>query len=98
MVIDSSPPAGAASLHIAMIGTTAPSHIYPSLALIAELVRRGHRVTYAVGESLASLVEPTGARVVPFESLLPQGEESWPDDPAAAMHVVLDEAIAVFPC
>ncbi|WP_167322974.1 hypothetical protein [Rhodococcoides kroppenstedtii] len=66
-------PAEAATLHIAMIGTTAPSHIYPSLALIAELVRRGHRVTYAVGESLASLVEPTGARVVPFESLLPAG-------------------------
>ncbi len=97
MVVHPARPAEAATLHIAMIGTTAPSHIYPSLAVIAELVRRGHRVTYAVGESLASFVEPTGARVVPFDSLLPQGEETWPDDPAAAMHVFLDEAIAAFP-
>ncbi len=89
--------AGREPLHIAMIGTTAPSHIYPSLSVIAELVRRGHRVTYAVGESSASLVEPTGARVMPFDSLLPQDEESWPDDPAAAMHVFLDEAIAAMP-
>lgn len=47
-------------MHIAMIGTTAPSHIYPSLAVIAELVRRGHRVTYAVGDSLRHVVEPAG--------------------------------------
>jgi len=79
-----------------MIGTTAPSHIYPSLALIAELVRRGHRVTYAVGDSLAHLVEPTGAEVVRFRSKLPQGEHDWPDDPADAMRVFLDEARACF--
>jgi hypothetical protein len=30
-------------VHFAMAGTTAPSHIYPSLGLIAELVARGPR-------------------------------------------------------
>ena len=84
-------------MHIAMIGTTAPSHIYPSLAVIAELVRRGHRVTYAVGDSLRHMVEPAGVEVVPFESMLPDGEASWPDDPASAMRVFLDEAIASYP-
>ncbi|WP_405144126.1 glycosyl transferase [Sphaerisporangium sp. NBC_01403] len=83
--------------HIAMIGCTAPSHIYPSLGVIRELVSRGHRVSYAVGENLAGLVEPTGAEVVPHPSLLPTGDESWPDDPASAMRVFLDEAIAVLP-
>lgn len=83
-------------MHIAMIGTTAPSHIYPSLGLIAELVRRGHRVTYAVGEQLASVVEPAGVEVVSFLSILPQGEDDWPDDPAESMHVFLDEALASF--
>jgi MGT family glycosyltransferase len=83
-------------MHIAMIGTTAPSHIYPSLGLIAELVRRGHRVTYAVGEQLAGLVEPLGVEVVSFTSVLPQGEDDWPDDPASAMHVFLDEALESF--
>lgn len=84
-------------MHIAMIGTTAPSHIYPSLAVIAELVRRGHRVTYAVGDSLRHLVKPAGVEVVPFSSVLPSAESDWPDDPAAAMQVFLDEAIASFP-
>lgn len=83
-------------MHIAMIGTTAPSHIYPSLGLIAELVQRDHRVTYAVGEQLASVVEPAGVEVVSFPSILPQGEGSWPEDPAESMHVFLDEALAAF--
>lgn len=79
-----------------MIGTTAPSHIYPSLGLIAELVRRGHRVSYAVGEQLAPVVEPAGVEVVSYPSILPQGEDNWPGDPAEAMHVFLDEALASF--
>lgn len=83
-------------MHIAMIGTMAPSHIYPSLGLIAELVRRGHRVSYAVGDVLAHLVDPAGVEVVRFDSILPQGEDNWPDDPAEAMRVFLDEAISSF--
>jgi UDP:flavonoid glycosyltransferase YjiC (YdhE family) len=77
--------------HIAMIGCTAPSHIYPSLAVIRELVSRGRQVSYAVGERLTGLVEPTGAELVPHRSLLPQGDAAWPDDPATAMRVFLDE-------
>lgn len=80
-----------------MIGCTAPSHVYPSLGLIAELVTRGHRVTYAVGASLVDLVEPAGVEVVSFDSILPQGEDDWPEDPASAMRVFLDEAIQSFP-
>ncbi|MEU4671016.1 macrolide family glycosyltransferase [Amycolatopsis sp. NPDC023774] len=84
--------------HIAMVGTTAPSHIYPSLGVIAELVRRGHQVGYVVGSPLESLVAPTGARVVTHPTSLPLGEAGvWPDDPADAMRVFLDEAIAVHP-
>jgi hypothetical protein len=53
--------------------------------------------SYAVGERLTGLVEPTGAELVPHRSLLPQGDAAWPDDPATAMRVFLDEAIAVLP-
>ena len=84
-------------LHISMVGTTAPSHIYPSLALIRELVDRGHRVTYAVGEQLVGLVEPTGAEVIPHSSILPLDDTEWPEDPGGAMRVFLDEGITVFP-
>ncbi|MFE0023837.1 macrolide family glycosyltransferase [Amycolatopsis sp. NPDC059021] len=84
--------------HIAMIGCTAPSHIYPSLGVIRELVARGHRVSYVVGEPLADLVAPTGAEVVTHPTIFPLGEAAvWPEEPAEAMRVFLDEAIAVFP-
>jgi MGT family glycosyltransferase len=84
-------------MHIAMIGCTAPSHIYPSLGLIAELVRRGHRVSYAVGTTMTNLVDPIGVEAISYASILPQGEDAWPEDPASAMRVFLDEAIGSFP-
>ncbi|MFI7078404.1 macrolide family glycosyltransferase [Micromonospora sp. NPDC049903] len=83
--------------HIAMIGSTAPSHVYPSLALIRELVDRGHRVTYAVGAPLTDLVASTGAEPLTHPTILPQGDTAWPEDPGTAMRVFLDEAVAVLP-
>ncbi|WP_103347822.1 macrolide family glycosyltransferase [Amycolatopsis sp. CA-128772] len=84
--------------HIVMVGCTAPSHIYPSLGVVGELVRRGHRVSYVVGAPLASLVAPTGAEVLEHPTTFPLGEAAvWPEEPAAAMRVFLDEAIAIHP-
>ncbi|GAA3542737.1 glycosyltransferase [Amycolatopsis ultiminotia] len=84
--------------HIVMVGCSAPSHVYPSLALIRELVRRGHRVSYVVGEPLAELVASTGADVVVHPTIFPFGPSAeWPDDPATAMRVFLDEAITIHP-
>ncbi|WP_410621489.1 macrolide family glycosyltransferase [Amycolatopsis sp. cmx-8-4] len=84
--------------HIVMVGCTAPSHVYPSLGVTHELVRRGHRVSYVVGSPLAGLVSPTGASVVEHPTSFPLGEAAvWPDDPADAMRVFLDEAIAIHP-
>ncbi|SEC00807.1 glycosyltransferase, MGT family [Amycolatopsis tolypomycina] len=84
--------------HIVMVGCTAPSHIYPSLGVISELVHRGHRVSYVVGAPLAALVAPTGAEVVEHPTIFPLGEAAvWPDEPAEAMRVFLDEAIAIHP-
>lgn len=84
-------------MNLLMVGTTAPSHIYPGLSVIAELLRRGHHVTYAVGERLAPLVAPTGADVLVHPSLLPAADEHWPQDVAAAQHLFLDEQAAVLP-
>ncbi|MGW4065737.1 macrolide family glycosyltransferase [Amycolatopsis sp. NPDC004747] len=84
--------------HIVMVGCTAPSHVYPSLGVLAELVRRGHRVSYVVGSPLAPLVAPTGADVVGHPTIFPLGEAAvWPEEPAEAMRVFLDEAIAIHP-
>jgi UDP:flavonoid glycosyltransferase YjiC (YdhE family) len=56
-----------------MIGCTAPSHIYPSLAVVRELASRGHQVSYAVGERLTGLVEPTGSRTRSASLAAPAG-------------------------
>ena len=80
-----------------MAGVSAPSHIFPSLAVIAELVDRGHEVTYVVGERHRALVEPTGATVVGTETIMPGADHPWPEDAGEAMQVFLDDAIATLP-
>ncbi|MFI9382144.1 macrolide family glycosyltransferase [Kutzneria sp. NPDC052558] len=58
--------------HLALFGLTLYGHVKPTLGLVAELVRRGHRVTYFVGEQYADLVAETGATVVAHKSGLDQ--------------------------
>jgi MGT family glycosyltransferase len=87
-------------MHIAVVASSAPSHMQPHLAIVRELVDRGHRVTYLVGGHLADLARPTGADVVGYDSLLPGSPSapcSWPDDDTAGMRMFLDDQIHVLP-
>jgi MGT family glycosyltransferase len=84
-------------MYLLMVGTTAPSHVFPSLAVIAELVARGHRVTYAVGDRLAPLVTPTGAAHLGYRSEMPDSDEAWSNDPGEAMQRFLDEERTALP-
>lgn len=89
-------------MHIAVIPASAPSHMYPHLAVIRELVDRGHRVSYLVSGHLRWLAEPTGADILECSSVLPGAPgapESWGDenDPVTGMRMFLDEAIHVLP-
>ncbi len=86
-----------APAHIAMVGSTAPSHVTPSLPLFRELVRRGHRVTYAIGSSLAPMVAATGATPLEHPSSLPATDGDWGEDVVTGMTLFLDESIAVLP-
>ncbi|MCG2620688.1 hypothetical protein LVY72_02045 [Arthrobacter sp. I2-34] len=52
-------------MHIAFICLPAAGHVNPTLPVVSELVRRGHRVTYATSEKYAKAVESTGAAFVP---------------------------------
>ncbi|GAB3209721.1 hypothetical protein GCM10027294_25260 [Marinactinospora endophytica] len=83
--------------HIAMVGIPAVSHVLPSIAIIRELVARGHRVTYANDPAVADLVTATGADLLPCPSQLPVADNDWPDDPIAAMELFLDDAIQALP-
>ncbi|KAA9163693.1 glycosyl transferase [Amycolatopsis acidicola] len=80
-----------------MVGVPAVSHVLPSLEVIRELVRRGHRVTYANDPAVAELVTGTGAELVPCTSTLPVADNTWPDDPIAAMELFLDNGIQALP-
>ncbi|MCX5087637.1 oleandomycin glycosyltransferase [Streptomyces sp. NBC_00365] len=61
-----------AFLNIAMHG-----HVNPTLPVIAELVRRGHSVTYYTSPAFAEEIEATGATVC----LYPGGDQPLPDPP-----------------
>lgn len=50
---------------------TAAGHVTPTLPLVAELVRRGHRVDYATGQDHAAAVRAAGARWVPLPTFPP---------------------------
>ncbi|GHJ45337.1 UDP glycosyltransferase [Catellatospora sp. TT07R-123] len=62
--------------HIAFLNAPTIGEVFPTLAIVAELVRRGHRVSYATGQARAEVVTAMGATVVPYESSLP--DESDP--------------------
>lgn len=57
--------------HIAFVNAPTVGEVYPTLPIVAELVRRGHRVGYATVAARAEAVSATGALVVPYTSSLP---------------------------
>lgn len=59
------------SRHIAVFSFPAYAHVAPVLPVVAELVRRGHRVTFAVVDEFAGKVAATGAEVLPYTSTFP---------------------------
>ncbi|MFI9842072.1 macrolide family glycosyltransferase [Nonomuraea sp. NPDC051941] len=61
-----------AFLNIAMHG-----HVNPTLPVVAELVRRGHFVTYHTSPAFSKEIEATGAAVC----LYPGGDQPLPDPP-----------------
>lgn len=60
--------------HIAFFNYAAHGHVNPTLPVVAELVRRGHRVTYVVASQFEDAVAATGAEVIAYESVVPK---SW---------------------
>jgi MGT family glycosyltransferase len=59
--------------HVLMVAFPASGHINPTLPVMAELVGRGHRLSVVVPEQYRDQVEATGARVLPYPSLVPPG-------------------------
>ncbi|MEU3329909.1 macrolide family glycosyltransferase [Streptomyces albus] len=88
-------------LHIAFFNYPAHGHVNPTLPVAAELVRRGHRVTYVVAGQFAEAVAATGADVLTYESVVPKAwntvaipQKVTADDIAEASVTHLTEALA----
>ncbi|MFD8707369.1 macrolide family glycosyltransferase [Kitasatospora sp. NPDC059648] len=81
-----------------MVSVPAHGHVNPSLAVITELVARGHRVSYVNDPSFREIVESTGASFVPYTTALPlAGDPSgWPEDPVAIQELFLDDALSMW--
>ncbi|GAB1338541.1 macrolide-inactivating glycosyltransferase [Streptomyces sp. E-15] len=89
-----------APAHIAMFSIAAHGHVNPGLEVIRELVARGHRVTYAIPPAFADKVAATGARPVPYTSVLPGPDadpDAWGTTLLDNVEPFLDDAIQALP-
>ena len=57
--------------HLAFVSVPGHGHVNPTLPLVAELVRRGWRVSYATHERFSRAVADAGARLVPTQGDMP---------------------------
>ncbi|TMR01866.1 oleandomycin glycosyltransferase, partial [Nonomuraea turkmeniaca] len=62
---------------IAFVNIAMHGHVNPTLPVVAELVRRGHSVTYHTSPAFSKEIEATGAAV----RLYPGGDQPLPDPP-----------------
>ncbi|MFE6975991.1 macrolide family glycosyltransferase [Streptomyces sp. NPDC057682] len=88
------------SYHVAFLPFPAFGHINTTLPVVSELVRRGHRVTFATNARFAPLAAAAGATVLEYESWL--ASRKLPDRVDADYMVrepvrSIDEAIATVP-
>lgn len=83
-------------------GPLGAGHINPTLGIVAELVRRGHRVTYWAPRMFADRITETGARFEPVTSTWEQMDDDGPPqmhgkELIRAMGLLLDETAALTP-
>ncbi|GAA2381819.1 UDP glycosyltransferase [Catellatospora methionotrophica] len=89
--------------HIAFVNAPTVGEVYPTLPIVTELIRRGHRVSYATVAARAEAVAATGATVLPYLSGLPAESNRDLRRPERADYITtvreafLDEARATLP-
>jgi MGT family glycosyltransferase len=94
--------------HVAFVAAPLTGHVNPTLPVVTELVRRGHRVSYATTEEHADRILAAGAGWVPYRTTLrhlgqiPAGRSATADqfcvdDFLRAQPAQIREAAAVLP-
>jgi MGT family glycosyltransferase len=86
--------------HIAFFAAPYTGHITPTLPVVAELVARGHRVSYAAPRPYLDMVRTTGARPVGYQSTLVRLADSAEYTSAVLvrlLRMLLTETVATLP-
>jgi demethyllactenocin mycarosyltransferase len=93
--------------HITFVVAPAAGHVNPTLAVVAELVRRGHRVTYAVTAEYAERVAAAGADCLHYATTMADFDRTVAasadarrfstDSLATVLSGLLHETIAMLP-
>lgn len=73
---------------IALASVANHGNVLPTLAVVSELVRRGHDVGYVTSPEYAGLVEKAGATAIPYESGASGVAEAFADDDPARPHLL----------
>lgn len=88
-------------MHAAFVVQPMYGHVNPTLPLVSELVRRGHRVSFATGPELAAVAGAAGADPVALPTELPEmpsGRENFTVEQFAAIaHAITEDARQHFP-
>ena len=87
--------------HVAFFAAPGAGHVYPTLGIVAELVARGHRVSYASTADYSASVTGAGADFVGYETTMRAVFAGLPQftgrDLVEVMHASLRETQAVLP-
>ncbi|WP_262391270.1 hypothetical protein [Nocardiopsis sp. CNR-923] len=85
--------------HILFVNVAERGHVYPTLTVVEELVRRGHRVSYTGTPEVSDQLVSAGADVVPYRSAIAEADPAEvfarDDDGAAAHLMYLEENTAI---
>jgi len=77
--------------HVLVVSVQGHGHVYPSLGLVTELVKRGHRVSYVTTPIFTEVVEATGATVLHYRSVFDDvrvPEVVTQDDAESQIHLI----------
>ncbi|MER6256332.1 macrolide family glycosyltransferase [Streptomyces sp. NPDC001584] len=81
--------------HIAVFNVPQPGHVNPTLGLVAELVARGHRVSYALTDDFRTQVEAVGATLVAYRPT--DTEVELPEDLVAGAILAFRQVLSALP-
>ncbi len=86
--------------HFVFTGFPTAGHVIPTLPLVEELTRRGHRITYATHRKWGPALGEAGARLLPIDFDVPPGPaatDTGPDRFAARLELFAGLISAGFP-